>query len=705
MQRRISVLYLLLYSALKDTIMEIRSTKKEKYKLGLVGVGMVAISLGTLLTPAVSFAQVSIPDGDVAGLITAINTANANPGPDIINLAPGGTYTLTVVNNGAPGPGINDGSTGLPAITSQITINGNGATIQRSSAAGIADFRIFRITSPGDLTLDGVTIRGGKGFNGGGLLIDIGATLRLMNSTVTENGGAEGGGIFNFRGTLAIVNSTISHNTGFGGRTGGGILTFQVAAASTTIVNSTIFENVADGPPGFQGRGDAIADGFSAPGSIVIKNSILASPTNGLGNDFYVAAGVVTSMGHNIVSDASAGLTGTGDMNSTNPLLGPLANNGGPTLTHAPLLGSPAIDAVPLADCIIATDQRGVARPQGTACDIGSVEFSPPCVLNWSVPNGTLRFSATQASGLQLSAFNGALGYESPRSYFGNGAMIVQPSECKPVLLKLATVNFTGNYEPIFNPGDPNMSYGYRYLRAASAAPAHPQFAPYIINPTGGYAYQEFSINVPLSAWDVSDPLNPQRLAVGFLENNAANGLVDGKYWPGSDQLFDNTAANGPREWLFIFDEPYSTISNSNYTSDILAGATHRVMYMVTWNRIHQAPFSPSTSGQDEFLITPSPVTSVVQNNELPTSFALEQNYPNPFNPTTTIEYHVPIASFVKLSVFDILGREITVLVNANVQAGKHRLTFDASSFAAGVYLYRMDAGKFQETRKLILLK
>ena len=89
----------------------------------------------------------------------------------------------------------------------------------------------------------------------------------------------------------------------------------------------------------------------------------------------------MVSLGHNIASDATCGLTGSGDLNSTNPLLGPIANNGGPTPTHAPLLGSPAIDAVPIADCTdaygtpIATDQRGVARPQGAACDIGSVEL------------------------------------------------------------------------------------------------------------------------------------------------------------------------------------------------------------------------------------------------------------------------------------------------------------------------------------------
>ncbi|MGC8896698.1 MAG: T9SS type A sorting domain-containing protein, partial [Bacteroidota bacterium] len=97
--------------------------------------------------------------------------------------------------------------------------------------------------------------------------------------------------------------------------------------------------------------------------------------------------------------------------------------------------------------------------------------------------------------------------------------------------------------------------------------------------------------------------------------------------------------------------------------------------------------------------------TGVIEESELPTGFALLQSYPNPFNPTTTIEYHVPVEGFIKLSVFDVLGREIAVLVNGNVQAGKHKVTFDASSFAAGVYFYRMQAGKFRESRKLILLK
>lgn len=340
---------------------------------------MLPAILAALLPVVAEADTFNIADRDVPGLIAAINTANASAGADTINLAPSGTYTLIAEDNSG---------NGLPIITSQITINGSGATIQRSSDARTSDFRIFYIEGPnGDLTLNGATIKNGRGSSGAGLL-NVSGKLLLMNSTVTGNKAmgdsyGHGGGIGNYyNATLIAANSTISHNTGWLG--GGGIANF---VASATIINSTIFENIADGPPGFQGGGDAIADAWSSAGSIIVKNSILASPTQGLGDDIGIAAGVLTSLGHNIIGDASGALmfTASGDLISTDPLLGPLANNGGPTPTHAPLPGSPAIDAVPLADCTdvngaaITSDQRGVVRPQGAACEIGSFEL---CVLD-----------------------------------------------------------------------------------------------------------------------------------------------------------------------------------------------------------------------------------------------------------------------------------------------------------------------------------
>jgi hypothetical protein len=350
------------------------SNSAARLALRLIAVTFMCL-LASSLAEAATF---TIANGNVSALIAAINTANSNGQADIINLAPGGTYSLTSVNN----PG-----NGLPIITSRIILSGNGATIERSGAVGTPDFRILQVSTPtGFLTLDGVTIRGGRGFDGGGLFNE--AILVLTNSTVTANNGHEGGGIYNYCGRLTVWNSTVSWNTGYGGRTGGGILNLSLPQCISTVSidSSTIFENRADGDQGFRGRGDAIADAFSPPGRITLRNSVIASPTRGLRDDCNSVN--ATSFGHNIASDSSCHLTGPGDLNNTNPLLGSLAINGGTTWTHLPLPGSPAINAVPIANCTFVDDQRGVLRPQAAACDIGSVEAASNSITCVQRPSG-----------------------------------------------------------------------------------------------------------------------------------------------------------------------------------------------------------------------------------------------------------------------------------------------------------------------------
>jgi hypothetical protein len=89
----------------------------------------------------------------------------------------------------------------------------------------------------------------------------------------------------------------------------------------------------------------------------------------------------------------------------------------------------------------------------------------------------------------------------------------------------------------------------------------------------------------------------------------------------------------------------------------------------------------------------------------LPTVYALEQNFPNPFNPETTIPFALPERSHVRLSVFDLLGREVAVLVNGVMDAGTHDATFNGAELSSGVYFYRMEANDFTQTRKLMLMK
>jgi len=100
-----------------------------------------------------------------------------------------------------------------------------------------------------------------------------------------------------------------------------------------------------------------------------------------------------------------------------------------------------------------------------------------------------------------------------------------------------------------------------------------------------------------------------------------------------------------------------------------------------------------------------SEMVSSILNPELPSQFILNQNYPNPFNPTTTINYSVPKSGIVKIKVYDLLGRVVATIVNENKPAGNYNIEFNASKLTSGIYFYRMEAGSFSQTKKLLLLK
>lgn len=97
--------------------------------------------------------------------------------------------------------------------------------------------------------------------------------------------------------------------------------------------------------------------------------------------------------------------------------------------------------------------------------------------------------------------------------------------------------------------------------------------------------------------------------------------------------------------------------------------------------------------------------TGITSNSELPTSYILNQNYPNPFNPSTKISYDIPVNGFVTLKVFDVLGKEVSTLVNENKTAGKYIIDFDASNLSSGIYFYRITVNGFTDIKKMILVR
>jgi hypothetical protein len=103
-------------------------------------------------------------------------------------------------------------------------------------------------------------------------------------------------------------------------------------------------------------------------------------------------------------------------------------------------------------------------------------------------------------------------------------------------------------------------------------------------------------------------------------------------------------------------------------------------------------------------IISENPASSTT-NNSIPSQFKLEQAYPNPFNPSTTIRFLLPKPEYVKLEVYNNIGQKIVTLIDRNMNAGEHAVEFNAESLSSGIYHYRIEAGKFQDVKKMILIK
>lgn len=131
------------------------------------------------------------------------------------------------------------------------------------------------------------------------------------------------------------------------------------------------------------------------------------------------------------------------------------------------------------------------------------------------------------------------------------------------------------------------------------------------------------------------------------------------------------------------------------------------------WEWLFESGFEAEFNGPYCWTITnlvSSDVNSIQSGEVLPTEFSLGQNYPNPFNPNTTFDFALPHLSQVKIDVFNVLGQKITTLAEGEYEAGNYSVNWDGTddfgqAAATGIYFYRMNAGDFQETKKLMLLK
>jgi CSLREA domain-containing protein len=322
----------------------------------------------------------AISNANSPGTDTSNGNCALGSGDDVITFSLIGTITI---------------GSSLPSVRNVLSIAGTGQTVDGGGSS-----EVFAVGSGATLTLSGLTISHGNSATGGG--VDNGGTLTVTNMTFSGNssgtlgaGGAiystgsltvtaatfsgnavgssgAGGAIFNGGGTARIAKSTFFGNTAGGSGFGGAIF----SNGGTLTVNSGTFSSNGVGAGG-QGGGIFV----SSSGSALLENSILAGSTGGN------CAGSVENGGYNISDDgacgfgsSTVGVNGQTLGDNVNPRFDPtgLQNNGGPTQTIAIEPGSPALDAIPAAQCLL-TDQRGAPRPDplelasaNPACDVGA---------------------------------------------------------------------------------------------------------------------------------------------------------------------------------------------------------------------------------------------------------------------------------------------------------------------------------------------
>ncbi|MBX7105659.1 MAG: right-handed parallel beta-helix repeat-containing protein [Gemmataceae bacterium] len=379
-------------------------------------------------------------DSGAGSLRQAVIDANAAGGTDTITFDPTVFATAKTISL----------LTALPAITEGVVVPGTGAsllTVRRDPGAG-TQFRVFQFAGPvagvassisgmtitggnqlgrgggvylssnDSLTLDGVIVSGNKAtIDGGGIAAMTSTALTLLNCTVSGNtAGTEGGGVYHNVGTLIVENSTISGNSASGN--GGGVFISSLGNSAISVIrNSTISGNSANSIGGGVIAGSTLARTLTVQNSTIVNNS--ATTGGGLrGSSGFVQFDISSSIvsdntattGPDISASAkvsvttslvgkSAGFTLT-DLGGnlpfgTNPHLAALANNGGPTLTHAILPGSPLINSGS-NPASLTTDQRGAGfnRVNGGGIDIGAFESNlAPTVRKVTVNGGAAQRS------------------------------------------------------------------------------------------------------------------------------------------------------------------------------------------------------------------------------------------------------------------------------------------------------------------------
>ncbi len=211
-------------------------------------------------------------------------------------------------------------------------------------------------------------------------------------------------------------------------------------------------------------------------------------------------------------------------------------------------------------------------------------------------------------------------------------------------------------------------------------------------NGDGTYTVYVLSANNGLGAYTTVDPVPVELTSFSASVSGNAVTLNWSTATESNNSGFEIQRANENRNWERVgFVEGKGTTSetqNYSYTDNSVSSGVY-------YYRLLQVDFDGTTELSNEVEV----------NVSLPAAFELAQNYPNPFNPTTNIQFSLPEASSVNLVVYNLLGQEVATLVNGFMEAGIHKVNFDAANLNTGLYVYKLEANDFVATKKMMLMK
>ncbi|MDH3891870.1 MAG: right-handed parallel beta-helix repeat-containing protein [candidate division Zixibacteria bacterium] len=515
--------------------------------------------------------------------------------------------------------------------------------------------------------LMGFTIQNGSSNNGGGIYCHTtspvirkntisgnygrsGAAICCWYSSATVNDNTisgnnaiwHGGGVYCLVSTLSVSDNTISGNTA--GEAGGGVYFWQ--NSTVTITNNTIRGNSADN--GIQGNGGGIFGHAST--ATVDSNVVDSNYAHSSGGGIYLGIDSSSVISNNTISD-NTGNYGGGGIYSTGSDSLSITNN---TITlNTGLSGG----GIALRNGSSGTTSDNTISSCSTSTTAG---YGGGIYCNGSSPtiaDNTLIGNYANKSG------GGIYCYSSSPDIEGN------------VICK--------------NDVDNNNGYG-------GGISLHNNSAPDITNNTLSDNYaKKYGGGIYFESSSSSTVLNT------IVWGNDAN--------HGEDVRVDNSAGTPSFDYCDVGDT--ADISDYIGTGVISADPDYCDTANDDYSISSTSPCDGAgQSGADIGALgvgcTGSPRAGVSDDPALlPGVFSLDQNYPNPFNPSTTINFALPIAAQVKLEIFNIVGQRVTTVIDGQMDAGIHQVTWGSGNHASGIYLYRLSAGSFIETKKMILLK